>query len=76
MSGGEPAPAGREELDAAVQELERAAARLRTEEIEPEEAAELVERCAELAGRVGAAVDRHADAASAGATDPGQERLL
>jgi len=76
VTDGEAPPAGRDELDAAVRELERTAARLRTEEIEPEEAAELVERCAELAGRVGAALDREADARSAAAGDPGQERLL
>ena len=69
-------PAAREELDAAVAELERTAARLRTEEVELEEAAELVERCAQLAARVGAALDRESDARAAGSHDPGQERLL
>ena len=43
--------------------------------MEPEEAAELVERCAELAARAGSALDREADA-RAGDADPGQERLL
>ena len=60
------------ELDAAIEELERAAARLRAEEIDPDEAAELVERCAQLATEVGAALDRRAAAAESA----GQERLL
>ena len=60
------------ELDAAVAELERAAARLRSEDIEPEEAAELVERCAELAATLGAALDRQA----APVEPSEQERLL
>ena len=76
MTGDASQPAGFDELDAAVNELERAAARLRADEIEPEEAAELVERCAQLAGRVGAALDREVDARSGGGPDPGQERLL
>jgi exonuclease VII small subunit len=63
------------ELDDAVAELERAAARLRSQDIDPEEAAELVERCAELAARAGAALDRQA-AAAQGDPSPGQERLL
>jgi len=61
------------ELDEAIAELERTAARLRSEDIDPEEAAELVERCAQLATEVGAALDRKA-AASAEAA--GQEKLL
>jgi hypothetical protein len=52
------------ELDAAVRDLERAAERLRSDEIEPEEAAELVERCAELAAALGSALDRQAAAAA------------
>jgi len=71
----QPASPTKDELDAQVAELERAAARLRAEEMEPEEAAELVERCAELAARAGSALDREADA-RAGDADPGQERLL
>ena len=62
-------------LDDAIAELESAAARLRSGDIEPDEAAALVERCAELAARVGAELDRRSSA------DPdelpaGQERLL
>ena len=59
-------------LDEAIAELESAAARLRSEEIAPEEAAELVERCAEIAARVGAELDRRADPGDS----PGQETLL
>ena len=61
------------ELDAAIEELERAAERLRAEDIDPDEAAELVERCAQLAAEVGAALDRRA---AATAESAGQERLL
>jgi hypothetical protein len=59
-------------LDDAIAELETAAARLRSEDISPEEAAELVERCAEIAARVGAELDRRADPGES----PGQETLL
>jgi hypothetical protein len=51
-------------------ELEQAAERLRSGEIEPNEAADLVERCAQLATQLGAELDRRA------AGDGGQERLL
>ena len=61
------------ELDEAIAELERAAARLRAEEIDPEEAAELAERCARLAVEVGAALDRRA---ATTAESAGQERRL
>jgi hypothetical protein len=61
------------ELNAAIAELERAAARLRSEEISPEEAAELVERCAELAASVGTELDSRAARAD---ESPGQETLL
>jgi hypothetical protein len=59
-------------LDEAIAELEGAAERLRSEDISPEEAAELVERCAEIAARVGAELDRRADPGES----PGQETLL
>jgi hypothetical protein len=59
------------ELDDAIAELERAAARLRAEDLPPEEAAELVERCAEIASRVGAELDRRSSPEA-----PGQETLL
>ena len=63
------------DLDRAVAELRDSAERLRAGEVEGDEAAALVERCADLAARVGAELDRQARAA---ATDPlpGQETLL
>ena len=60
-------------LDDLVRELETAAERLRAGELEPEEAAALVERCAELAGQIGAELDAQSRAAS---ETEGQERLL
>jgi hypothetical protein len=61
------------EADALSRELEELAARLRSGEIEAAEAAELVERCAELAARIGAELDAQSRAASEA---EGQERLL
>jgi hypothetical protein len=61
------------ELDALVDELEAAAARLRSGELGPDEAAELVERCAELAARIGSGLDAASREAS---QSEGQERLL
>jgi hypothetical protein len=58
------------DLDSLIQELEGVAQRLRTEQLEPEEAAQLVDRCAELAARIGSGLD-----AEARETE-GQERLL
>ncbi|HEX8075442.1 MAG TPA: hypothetical protein VF545_10725 [Thermoleophilaceae bacterium] len=63
------------ELDDSIAELEQAAARLRAEEIAADEAAELVERCAQLAARLGAELDREA-AASSQEAPPDQETLL
>ena len=60
-------------LDEAIAELERAAARLREEELPPEEAADLVERCAEIAAKVGVELDRRS---SPEGSTPGQETLL
>ena len=60
-------------LDEAIAELESAAARLRSEDLAPEEAAELVERCAEIAARVSAELDRRA---AGDDQAPGQETLL
>jgi hypothetical protein len=62
-----------EGLDALIRELEDAAARLRSGDLAPEEAAALVERCAELANRVGAELDAQSRAATEA---EGQERLL
>jgi exonuclease VII small subunit len=63
------------EIDEAVTRLEQAAARLRTGELPPEEAATLVERCAELAADLGAELERQARSAP-GAPVPGQEELI
>ena len=63
------------ELESIARELDAAAARLRDDGIDPDEAADLVERCAELASRAGQELDREARAAPAG-EQPGQETLL
>jgi exonuclease VII small subunit len=62
-------------FDSLVDELEQTAARLRAHELEGEEAAAAVERCAELAAQLGAELDAQARAATAG-EPPGQEKLL
>jgi hypothetical protein len=62
-------------IDELVDELERTASRLREGQLEQGEAAALVERCAEIAGRVGAQLEREARAAPGGSA-PGQEQLL
>ena len=56
-----------------VAELEDVAERLRSGELAPDEAAELVQRSADLAGRLGSELD--ARGRSAGRLE-GQERLL
>jgi hypothetical protein len=61
-------------LDELAEELEAVAGKLRSGLTDPEEAAELVERCAELAARLSSELDarsRHAEE-----PDPGQEQLL
>ena len=58
---------------ALAQELEAIADRLRAGTVGQEEAVELVERCAELAGRLGAEIDSRARVAGEA---EGQERLL
>jgi hypothetical protein len=63
------------ELDSIARELEQAAARLREEGVDPDEAADLVERCAELAARAGQELEREARA-TPGGDQPGQETLL
>jgi hypothetical protein len=57
-------------LDTLIEELEEVAQRLRAGDLDPDEAAQLVDRCAELAGRLGSGLD-----AAARETE-GQERLL
>jgi hypothetical protein len=63
------------ELESIARELEQAAARLREEGIDGDEAADLVERAAELATRAGQELEREARATPAG-EQPGQETLL
>jgi hypothetical protein len=58
------------DLDSLILELEGIAQRLRAEELRPEEAAQLVDRCAELAARIGSGLDAEAR------DTEGQERLL
>jgi hypothetical protein len=60
-------------LDALVAELESLAGRLRGGEVERGEAAQLVERCAELAAEIGSELEASSRAASEA---EGQERLL
>jgi exonuclease VII small subunit len=64
------------ELNAAIEELERSAERLRTGDVDREEAAALVERCAELAATVGAELERRARSVRSDEPPPGQEQLL
>ena len=52
-------------LEQIVERLERAAAELRSGELEPERAAALVDDCARLAAEAGAELDREVRAADA-----------
>jgi hypothetical protein len=61
------------DADVLSRQLEDVATRLRSGDVEPAEAAELVERCAELAARLGAELDAQSRHAS---ESEGQERLL
>ena len=61
-------------LEEIVQELERAAAQLRSGELDSKQAADLVERCAELAARLGGELEERARKGEGGS--PGQETLL
>ena len=65
--------AGPDSVSALAQELESVAERLRSGTVGQDEAAGLVERCAELAGRLGAEIDSRARVAGQA---EGQERLL
>jgi hypothetical protein len=62
------------ELEELVAELENTADQLRAGDLSPEDAAGAVERCAALAGRVGAALE--AQAREPDDALPGQEELL
>ena len=64
------------DLDGLIRELEQSAAQLRAGELDAVQAAELVERCAELAARVGAELDRAGREAERDAPAEGQEQLL
>jgi hypothetical protein len=64
-----------EGLAGLIEQLEEAAAQLRSGELGADEAAAVVERCAELAARIGADLDAESRAASQ-APATGQERLL
>jgi hypothetical protein len=61
------------DLDALTAELERAAARLRSGELDSDAAAALVDECARLAARAAGELDRQARAAEPA---PGQDSLL
>ena len=60
-------------LTALAEELEAVADKLRADAVDPDEAADMVERCADLAARLGAELDARARAAS---ESEDQERLL
>jgi hypothetical protein len=60
-------------LTALAEELEAVADKLRSDAVDADEAADLVERCAETAVRLGAESDARARGA---AESEGQERLL
>lgn len=62
-------------LDRAIEELRDAASRLRAGDLAKDEAAALVERCAELAAEMGVELDGQARDARA-EPPPGQESLL
>jgi len=62
-----------ESLSALAEELEAVADKLRADAIDADEAADLVERCAEIAARLGGEIDSRARATSEA---EGQERLL
>jgi hypothetical protein len=64
---------GAPQLEELAAELEAVADKLRSEAIDAEEAAGLVERCAELAQRIGTEIDARSRAAGEA---EGQERLL
>jgi hypothetical protein len=63
-------------MEELVAELEQTANRLRQGELEQAEAAAAVERCAELANRIGGQLERDARVVASGGSLPGQEQLL
>jgi len=64
------------ELERAIRELEHAARELRDPEVTTDRAAELVDRCAEIANLVGAELARAGQQAERGEPGSGQESLL
>ncbi|MEX2412589.1 MAG: hypothetical protein WD399_02910 [Thermoleophilaceae bacterium] len=64
-----------DQLDSAIRELEEAARELRDDPV-PDRAAELVDRCAEIAATIGRELDLAARAADSDTPAAGQERLL
>jgi exonuclease VII small subunit len=75
VTGSAPEPPSA--LDASIAELAEAAERLRAGDLDPDEAAELVERCAELAARAGGELETAVrTAAMEPAAASGQETLL
>ena len=62
-------------LQELVAELESVADKLRADAVDSDEAADLVERCAELATKAGQELEREARAVPEGG-QPGQETLL
>ena len=63
------------DIEELVAELNQTADRLRDGSLEQGEAAELVERCADLANRIGGRLEREAREAASGGQS-GQEQLL
>ena len=64
-----------DDLKDLVSRLESAASRLRGGDVSPDDAADLIDQCATLAGRAGAELDRQSRAL-AGDAAPGQDTLL
>jgi hypothetical protein len=64
-----------EGLTAVVERLERAAAALRSGDLDPTRAATLVDECARLAAEAGAELDREMRTADSGIAAPDQLRL-
>jgi hypothetical protein len=64
------------ELEAAVRELAQVARDLRAPDVDSARAAELVDRCAEIAAEIGSELDRVARDAERDLPATGQERLL
>ncbi|HEX2409662.1 MAG TPA: hypothetical protein VHJ39_00730 [Solirubrobacteraceae bacterium] len=64
-----------DQLGRIVERLERAAAELRSGDLPPERAADLVDECARLAAEAGAELDREVRAAEAGSGPAGQLAL-